>query len=57
MSAHWEAHTSSKRDVERWWNIAPPNDVREQAILDRYFVNKEKNDEESQDETPDEYNR
>ena len=25
VSAHWEAHTRSQKDVTKWWNIAPPN--------------------------------
>jgi len=53
VSAHWEAHTSSQKDVERWWIIARPNDIRKRARIDRYFYEKGKNNEESQDETPD----
>ena len=45
VSAHWEAHTSSQQDVERWWRIAPPNDVKKRARLDDYFLKKRDNDE------------
>lgn len=46
VSAHWEAHTSSQKDVERWWRIAPPNDVKKRARLDEYFSEAEENSEE-----------
>ncbi len=47
VSAHWEAHTSSQKDVERWWKIAPPNDVKKRARLDDYFSSQRDKDEES----------
>ena len=37
VSAHWEAHTSSQEDVEKWWRIAPPNDAKKRSRLDEYF--------------------
>jgi len=52
VSAHWEAHTASQKDVEKWWKMAPPNDERKRARLDGYFEDREKSDKESQDETP-----
>jgi hypothetical protein len=45
VSTHWEAHTSSQQDVERWWRIAPPNDVKKRARLDEYFSNERDEDE------------
>lgn len=54
VSTHWEAHTSSQKDVERWWRIAPPNDVKKRARLSNYFSNREDNDKGFQDETPSE---
>ncbi|MFQ5885494.1 MAG: hypothetical protein ACE5IO_10395, partial [Thermoplasmata archaeon] len=33
VSAHWEAHTRSQQDVELWWRVAPPNDLRKRRRL------------------------
>ncbi len=52
VSAHWEAHTRSQKDVEMWWRKAPPNNVRKLGRLDRYFSGQENYDKEPQDETP-----
>ena len=52
VSSHWEAHTGSQKDVEKWWKIAPPNDKRKRARLDEYFSERGKSDRESHDETP-----
>ncbi|MFX0108952.1 MAG: hypothetical protein ACFE7R_11750 [Candidatus Hodarchaeota archaeon] len=49
VSAHWQAHTSSQKDVKRWWEITPPNDKRKNARLENYFKG---NGKEFQDETP-----
>ncbi len=38
VAAHWEAHNSSQKDVEKWWRIAPPNDEIKRARLDDYFA-------------------
>lgn len=46
VSAHWEAHTSSQMDVEKWWRVAPPNDVKKRARLNDYFLKAEENNEE-----------
>ncbi len=37
VSAHWQAHTSSQADVEKWWRAAPPNDDRKSARLRAHF--------------------
>jgi hypothetical protein len=47
VSAHWEAHTSSQKDVIKWWRLAPPNDVKKRTRLDKYFSEKRNNDEAS----------
>jgi hypothetical protein len=52
VSAHWEAHTSSQKDVEAWWKTAPPNDKRKWGRLHDFFTREVKDEEEPQDETP-----
>ena len=44
VSTHWEAHTRSQKDVEKWWKIAPPNDVKKRARIDSYFREKRKDE-------------
>jgi len=44
VSAHWEAHTRSQKDVKVWWKMAPPNDERKRGRLDRFFSDLEKDE-------------